>query len=69
MTLTISGAKVCGAANSRLIARAGGITVTGTSDDSAEIKWVQFTTRLDVTYNANGAKYGQIWSLTEKDVS
>lgn len=69
MTVTIRGAKVCGASVSRLIARTGGITVTGTSDDSAEIQWVQLTTRLDVTYYSNGTKYGQAWTLDEKDYS
>lgn len=43
----------------------GAVSTTG-GDVSASYS---ATTRIDTTYYANGTKYGQAWTLSEKDYS
>jgi hypothetical protein len=69
LTVTVAKTATCAANADQIIARTSGITVTGTSDDSAEIQWVELTTRLNIEYWVHGTKYVQNHSLVEKDYS
>ncbi|NEA34979.1 hypothetical protein [Streptomyces sp. SID13031] len=69
LTVTVAKTATCSTSASQIIARTSGITVTGTSDDSAEVQWVELTTQLTMEYWVNGTKYVQNHSMTEKDYS
>jgi hypothetical protein len=69
LTVTVAKTATCSTSANQIIARTSGITITGTSDDSAEVQWVELTTRLNVEYWVNGTKYVQNHYLTEKDYS
>jgi len=69
LTVTVAKTATCGPNANGITARTSGITVTGTSDNSAEIQWVELTTQLNIEYSANGTKHVANHSLVEKDYS
>ena len=66
MVVRVAGARTCGATAKSIVVSTGGVVVTGTSDDSAEIRWVELTTRLEMVYWISGTKYVKSYSLTKK---
>lgn len=66
MVVRVARASTCSASAKSIVVSTGGVVVTGTSDDSAEIRWVELTTRLDMVYWINGTKYVKNYSLTKK---
>lgn len=69
VTITVAKTGTCAAGANQIIARTSGIVITGTSDDSAEVQWVELNTQLTIEYWNNGTKHVDNHNLTEKDYS
>lgn len=66
LTVTVPGARVCGADKAQLIARTSGIVATA-QNESGHIEWVELVTNLSGSYNSGGAKIGFSHTVTERD--
>jgi hypothetical protein len=69
LTVTVAKTGTCSTTANQIIARTSGIEITGTSDDSAEVQWVELNTQLSIEYWVNGTKHVDNHNLTEKDYS
>ena len=68
LTVSVPGARVCGAANRQLIARTSGIVATA-QNESGKIEWVELVTKLSGSYTSSGTKIGFNHTVTERDYS
>ncbi|MBT9257473.1 hypothetical protein KMZ32_16360 [Phycicoccus sp. MAQZ13P-2] len=66
LTVTLPGARVCGAANRELVAQTSGITATA-DDEGGKIEWVELYTTISGSYTIKGTKYGVATTLGERD--
>ncbi len=68
VTVTMPGAKACGANASSVTARTSGIVATA-QNESGKIEWVELITRLTGSYNLNGNPVGFSHTVSERDYS
>lgn len=68
LTVTVARPSTCGADAGKITTSTSGIEITGTNA-SAQVRWVQLTTRLHMEYYVNGDKYVHNHYVTENDYS
>lgn len=68
LTVRVARQTTCSTTATRLHVQTSGITLTGTNE-SAEVEWVEMTTKVSMTYWINGTKYVRNHSLVERDYS
>jgi hypothetical protein len=68
LTVTVPGARVCGAASHQLIARTSGIVATA-QNESGRIDWVDLITTISGSYTSNGTRIGFSHTVSERDYS